>query len=101
MEIKTICKLTLKQEDGYLSYTDYEVYPVASLFAETDKDAIVKYIQSNDNLHVEITGCDIMEASILGVETITFYRIHSVCDLHPTETDTSDYIIISNRFITS
>lgn len=75
MNIKTVCKLILKKEEGYVSYTDYEIYPLASMFASSDDDAIVSYISEMTSPHIKIQKCEIMETTLLHDETLCFYRV--------------------------
>lgn len=98
MTIKTVCKLTLKKEEGYSLYTDYEVYPLASIVAKSDDDAIVSYITKITSPHIEVKGCKIMEVNLLFDETLKFYRVEGRnttrnCDV------TQDYLVIDVPFI--
>ena len=54
MNIKTVCKLYLKREEGFGSYTDYEIYPLASMFADSDDDALASYITKIPSKYMEI-----------------------------------------------
>ena len=36
MTIKTVCALTFKQDAIFGSYVDYEVYPLASVFKDSN-----------------------------------------------------------------
>lgn len=98
MTIKTVCKLTLKKEEGYFLHTDYEVYPLASMFAKSDDDAIVSYITKMTSSHIEIQGCKIMEVHLLFDETLRFYRVEGKntirnCDM------VQDYLVVDVPFI--
>lgn len=98
MTIKTVCKLTLKKEEGYLLHTDYEVYPLASVFANSDDDAIVSYITKMTSPHIEVKGCEIMEVKLLSDETLRFYRVEGRnttrdCDV------SQDYLVVDVPFI--
>ena len=100
MTIKTVCKLTLKKEEGYSLYTDYEVYPLASIFAKSDDDAMVSYITKMTSPHIEIKGCKIMEVHLLFDETLRFYRVEGYnttrnCDM------VQDYLIVDVPYIES
>ena len=75
MNIKTICKLYLKREEGFGSYTNYEIYPLASMFANSDDDAIVSYIKKMTNPHIEVQECGIMKVSLEAGNTLRFYRV--------------------------
>ena len=75
MNIKTICKLYLKREEGFCSYTDYEVYPLAAIFANSNDDAIKSYITNMTNIHIEIQECVIMETTLACGHTLCFYRV--------------------------
>lgn len=98
MNIKTVCKLSLKKEEGFLSYTDYEVYPLAAIFAESDEAALLSYISKMTSPHIKIQECNIMEVTLLDAETLRFYRVkgrnttfeHNVIE---------DYLVIDVPFI--
>lgn len=75
MTIKTVCKLYLKREEGFGLYTDYEIYPLASVFANSDDDAMVSYIEKMTNPHIEVQECKIMELSLEVGHTLRFYRV--------------------------
>ena len=75
MNIKTVCKLYLKSEEGVCSYTNYEIYPLASMFANSDDDAMLSYIEKMTSPHIEIQECNIMEVSLESGETLRFYRV--------------------------
>ena len=98
MTIKTVCKLTFKKEEGYFSYTDYEVYPLASIFTTSDDDAIASYITKMTSSHIEVKECKIMEIKLLFDETLRFYRVEGRnttrdCDV------TQDYLVVDVPFI--
>ena len=100
MDIKTICKLSLKREEGFDSYTDYEVYPLASVFANSEEDALISYLHKMTSPHIEIQECDIMEVTLVPDDILRFYRVkgrnttlnHDVV---------ADYLIIDVPFIGS
>lgn len=100
MNIKTVCKLSLKREEGFCSYTDYEIYPLASMFADSDDDALVSYINKMKSPHIEIQECTIIETLLAQGDTLRFYRIkgrnttleHDVV---------ADYLVIDVPFIGS
>lgn len=100
MNIKTICKLSLKREEGFNSYTDYEVYPIASIFANSEKDALLSYLDKMTSPHIELQECNIMEITLAHGDVLQFYRVkgrnttlnHDVV---------GDYLIIDVLFIGS
>ena len=98
MTIKTVCKLTLKKEEGHSLYTDYEVYPLASIFAKSDDDAIVSYITKMTSPHVEVQGCKIMEVKLLYDETLRFYRVEGRNTTFNHDL-VQDYLVIDVPFI--
>ena len=100
MTIKTICKLTLKREKGFNSYTDYKIYPLASVFASSNNEAIISYIKDITDLHIEVQECAIMEVSLEYGGTLRFYRVKRKnttleCDF------VGDYLVIDVPFIGS
>ena len=100
MTIKTVCKLYLKREEGFGSYTDYEIYPLASMFANSDDDAIVSYIEKMINIHVEIQKCEIMEVSLVYGNTLRFYRVKGRNTTLERDI-VGDYLVIDVLFIGS
>lgn len=100
MNIKTVCKLYLKSEEGFPSYTDYEIYPLASMFVSSDDDAMVSYIKKMTSPHIEVQECNIMEISLEYGGTLRFYRVKRrntilECDV------VTDYLVINIPFIIS
>ena len=75
MTIKTVCKLTLKKEEGCVSYTDYKIYPLVSMFASSDDAALISYINKMTSPHIEVQGCHIMEITLADSDTLRFYRV--------------------------
>ena len=98
MTIKTVCKLSLKREEEYISYTNYEIYPLASMFANSDDDALISYIKEILNKYIEIQECAIMEASLEYGDTLRFYRVkgRNITFNHDV---VEDYIVINVPFI--
>ena len=98
MNIKTVCKLYLKREEGFGSYTDYEIYPLASMFASSDNDVIVSYIKKMTSPRIEIQECKIMEISLKAGHTLRFYRVKGKNTT--LERDViEDYLVIDAPFI--
>ena len=100
MTIKTVCKLHLKREKGGCSYTSYRIYPLASMFAGSDDDAMLSYIKKITSPHMEIQECNIMEVSLEYGETLRFYRVKRrnialECDV------VGNYLVIDVPFIAS
>ena len=100
MNIKTVCKLHLKREKGGCSYTSYRIYPLASMFASSDDDAMLSYIKEITSPHMEIQECNIMEVSLEYGETLRFYRVKKrnttlECDI------VTDYLVIDVPLIAS
>ena len=98
MNIKTICKLYLKREEGFGSYTDYEIYPLASMFANSYDDAIVSYIEKMTSPHIEVQKCEIMEVSLEAGHTLRFYRVkgrNTTLERNVVE----DYLVLDVPFI--
>ena len=98
MTIKTVCKLYLKSEEGFCSYTDYEIYPLASMFANSDDDAIVSYIEKMTSPHIEIQKCEIMEVSLESGHTLRFYRVKGRNTTLERDV-VGDYLVIDVPFI--
>lgn len=100
MDIKTVCKLSLKIEKEFQSYTDYEIYPLAAVFADSNADALVSYITKMTSEHIEIQECEIMEVTLAHGDILRFYRVkgrntklgHNIV---------ADYIVIDVPFIGS
>ena len=98
MNIKTVCKLSLKREEESCSYTDYEIYPLASMFADSDDNALVSYINKMTSIHIEIQECAIMEAKLEDGCILCFYRVKG----RNTTTNrdiVADYLVIDVPFI--
>ena len=98
MNIKTVCKLYLKSEEGFGSYTDYEIYPLASMFANSYDDAIVSYIEKMTSPHIEVQKCEIMEVSLEAGHTLRFYRVkgrNTTLERNVVE----DYLVLDVPFI--
>lgn len=100
MTIKTVCKLYLKSEEGFGSYTNYEIYPLASMFASSNDDAMLSYIEKMTSPHIEIQECNIMEISLEYGETLRFYRVkrRNIALKHDV---IADYLVIDVPFIGS
>ena len=100
MDIKTVCKLSLKREEGYIAYTNYEVYPLAAIFADSQNDAITSYITKMTNIHIEIQKCEIMEVQLAYGDILCFYRVkgRNITSGHDI---VEDYIVIDVPFIGS
>ena len=97
MTIKTVCTLTLKQDAIFGSYIDYEVYPLASTFVDSDDDAITSYLRTTD-LYISIQECIVLEITLSHGETLRFYRakgrdVVSKCDI------VRDYLVVDVPFI--
>ena len=94
MTIKTVCALTLKKEEGFDLYTDYEIYPLASMFTDSDKDALASYITKILSKYMEIQKCAIMEASLTNGGTLRFYRLEGRNTIVNKDV-VSDYFVIN------
>ena len=97
MTIKTVCTLTLKQDAIFGSYIDYEVYPLASVFKDSDDEAIASYLRTTD-LYINIQECIVLEITLSHGETLRFYRakgrdVVSKCDI------VRDYLVVDSLFI--
>ena len=97
MTIKTVCTLILKQDAIFGSYIEYEVYPLASTFADSDDEAIASYLRTTD-LYISIQECIVLEITLSHSETLRFYRakgrdVVSKCDI------VRDYLVIDSLFI--
>ena len=97
MTIKTVCALTLKQDAIFGSYVDYEVYPLASAFKDSDDEAIASYLRTTD-LYINIQECIVLEITLSHGETLRFYRakgrdVVSKCDV------VRDYLVVDSLFI--
>lgn len=100
MNIKTVCKLYLKSEEGFCSYTNYEIYPLASMFANSDDDAMLSYIEKMTSPHIEVQECNIMEISLEYGETLRFYRVKGKNTTLERDI-VGDYLVIDVPFISS
>ena len=98
MNIKTVCSLSLKREEGFDSYTGYEIYPLASMFADSDDDALASYITEIPSKYMEIQKCAIMEASLTNGGTLRFYRVKGRNTIVNKDV-VSDYFVINVPFI--
>lgn len=100
MNIKTVCKLYLKSEEGFCSYTNYEIYPLASMFASSDDDAMLSYIKAMIGPNIEVQECGIMEVSLAYGNKLRFYRVKG--ENTTLERDIiGDYLVIDVPFIGS
>ena len=100
MNIKTVCKLYLKSEEGFCSYTNYEIYPLASMFANSNDDAMLSYIEKMTSPHIEVQECNIMEISLEYGETLHFYRVKGRNTTLERDV-VGDYLVIDVPFIGS
>lgn len=100
MNIKTVCKLSLKIEERFKSYTDYEIYPLAAVFADSNVDALVSYITKMTNKHIEIQKCEIMEVTLAHGDILRFYRVKGKNTTLGRDI-VADYIVIDVPFIGS
>ena len=100
MNIKTVCKLYLKSEEGFCSYTDYEIYPLASVFASSDDNAMLSYIEKMTSPHIEVQECKIMELSLKAGHTLRFYRVKGENTTLVRDV-VGDYLVIDVPFIGS
>ena len=97
MTIKTVCALTLKQDAIFGSYVDYGVYPLASVFKDSDDEAIASYLRTTD-LYINVQECIVLEITLSHGETLRFYRakgrdVVSKCDV------VRDYLVVNSLFI--
>lgn len=97
MTIKTVCALTLKQDAIFGSYVDYEVYPLASVFKDSDDEAIASYLRTTD-IYINIQECIVLEITLSHGETLRFYRakgrdVVSKCDV------VRDYLVVDSLFM--
>ena len=100
MDIKTVCKLSLKIEERFQLYTDYEIYPLAAVFADSDNDAIASYISKMTSVHIEIQKCEIMEVTLAHGDILRFYRVKGN-NTKSGRNVVADYIVIDVPFIGS
>lgn len=100
MNIKTVCSLSLKREEGFDSYTGYEIYPLASMFTDSDDTALISYINEVTSKHIEIQECAIMEVVLIYGETLRFYRLKGRSKMFNKDI-VNDYLVINVPFIDS
>ena len=98
MTIKTVCALTLKQDAISDSYVDYEVYPLASVFANSKREAIVLYINKILNVYLEVQECFLMEITLDNKDTLKFYKIKGQNIMSNTVFE-QDYLVLDTTFI--
>ena len=98
MTIKTVCALTLKQDTISGSYTDYEIYPLASMFTDSDDDALISYIIKMTSIHIEIQECAIMEVTLECGKTLRFYKQKKKSTIVNKDI-VNDYLVIDVPFI--
>lgn len=98
MNIKTVCTLSLKREEGYISYTGYEIYPLASIFADSDDDALISYIIKMTSTDIEIQECAIIEVTLECGKTLRFYRVKEI-NTALNRVGIKDYLVIDVPFI--
>ena len=98
MTIKTVCALTLKQDATFGSYIDYEVYPLASVFANSKREAIVLYINKILNKYLEVQECFLMEITLDNKDTLKFYKVKGQNIMSNTAFE-QDYLILDTTFI--
>lgn len=98
MNIKTVCSLSLKREEGFDLYTGYEIYPLASMFADSDDDALISYIIKMTSVHIEIQECAIMEITLECGKTLRFYRVKEI-NTTLNRVGIKDYLVIDVPFI--
>lgn len=100
MNIKTVCRLSLKIDEETCLYTDYEIYPLASMFADSDDKALASYINKTTSIHIEIQECAIMEAKLEYGDTLRFYRVKGR-NTTLNRDIVEDYLVIDVPFIDS
>ena len=98
MTIKTVCALTLKQDAISGSYTDYEIYPLASMFADSDNDALASYVNEVTSKYIDTQECAIMEVSLTNGGTLRFYRLKGRNTIVNKDI-VSDYFVMNVLFI--
>lgn len=98
MTIKTVCALTLKQDAISSSYIDYEAYPLASVFANSKREAIVLYINKILNKYLEVQECFLMEITLDNKDTLKFYKVKGQNIMSNTVFE-QDYLILDTTFI--
>lgn len=100
MTIKTVCALTFKKDDISDSYIDYEIEPLASIFADSDDEAIISYINKVISLHIKEIECYIMEVTLECGDTVRYYRVKGKNITFKGDV-ISEYIVIDVQFIGS
>ena len=100
MTIKTICQLTFKKEEISDLYIDYEVYPLASIFADSDDEALASYITKIISPHIEIQECYVMEVILTCGVQLTCYRAKGK-NATSNHDIVGDYLVIDTQFIGS
>lgn len=100
MNIKTVCSLSLKREEGFDLYTGYEIYPLASMFTDSNEDALISYIRNMISTDIEIQECAIMEVILECGETLRFYRVKEI-NTTLNRVGIRDYLVIDVPFIDS
>ena len=100
MTIKTICALTFKIDTISGSYIEYEIEPLASMFADSADEAIISYINKIIRLHVEELECYTMEVTLACGDSVIFYRVKGK-NIAFKGNVISDYIVIDVPFICS
>ena len=98
MTIKTGCALTFKRDTTSGSYRDYEIEPLASIFADSNDEAIISYINKVISLHIEEIECYIMEVTLACGDIVRYYRVQGK-NITLKGDVTSDYIVIDVPFI--
>lgn len=98
MTIKTVCKLTLKKDERSNSYIDYEVYPLASLFADSENKAMASYINKIISSSIKVQECDILGITFDNCDTLEFYRVR-MQDTVTNRTFEQDYLVLNVSFI--
>ena len=100
MTIKTVCALTFKRDTTSGSYIDYEIEPLASIFADSDDEAIISYINKVISSHVEEPECYIMEVTLACGDPVRYYRVQGK-NITFKGAVISEYIVIDVPFIGS
>ena len=98
MTIKTVCKLTLKRDERFNSYIDYEVYPLASLFANSRNEAMESYIKEMIRPSIKVQECAIVGTTFANNDTLEFYRVRMI-DRATNRTFEQDYLVLDVSFI--
>ena len=98
MTIKTVCALTLKQDAISGSYLDYEVYPLASMFANSKREAMVLYINKILNNYLEVQECFLMEITLTNNDILKFYKVKGQNIMSDSAFE-QDYLVLDTTFI--